>query len=171
MSDAKVRLKAALGRHTDIVWRVARRSGLSPEDADEVTQDAFLVLSRRLSDVPPKAERSFLIGTVWRMAADKRRAARPQGLNVVPDPPADEPAPDEQVALYRARAALEEALGSLSDDQRAVFVLIDMDDLSAPEAARALKLPVGTVASRLRAARSHFDAAIRRLHLRQREPK
>jgi len=170
MSADRDRLRDALERHMAVVWRVVRRAGLSPEDADEVTQDVFLVLSRRLGDVRPQAERSFLIGTAWRMAADRRRAGRAPSLAVLPDLPSADPGVDEQVALYRARGLLEEALASLSEQQRAVFVLVEMDELSAPEAAKALKLPVGTVASRLRVARGRFDAAVRRLHLREQGP-
>jgi RNA polymerase sigma-70 factor (ECF subfamily) len=105
-----------------------------------------------------------------RVAADRRRslAARPETELDAELPVADIP-PDELVALHRARALLDEALDCLSDDQRAVFVLVEMEELTGPETAAALDIPPGTVASRLRAARGAFDAAVRRLRLRGKE--
>jgi len=155
--------------HLRLVWRVLRRSGLAEPDADEAVQDAFWILERRFDDVPVRAEKSFLISTALRLAADRRRSAasRPE-VELEGDPPAQSLPPDELVALRRARRLLDVALDSLSAEQRAVFVLVEMEELTGPEVAEALAIPAGTVASRLRAARLAFDAAIRRLRLRVR---
>jgi len=145
-----------------------RRMGLSPPDADEAAQDVFWVLARRLDDVPVRAEKSFLVSTALRVASDRRRrlATRPEseldlGL------PSDDPPPEELVALHHARALLDEALDMLTPEQRAVFALVEMEEMSVPETATVLEIPIGTVASRLRKARQVFDAAIRRMRLRE----
>lgn len=163
------RLERAMRSHLRLVWRVLRRAGLGERDADEATQDVFWILCRRLDDVPVAAERSFLVSTALRVAADRRRslACRPE-VELGADVPARGLATDELVALRRARALLDEALGCLTDEQRAVFVLVEMEEMTAPEVASMLAIPPGTVASRLRAARHAFDAAIRRLRLRER---
>jgi len=57
-------------------------------------------------------------------------------------------------------------LSSLDEDQREVFVLCELEQLSAPEIASALEINVNTVYSRLRAARQDFDAALKRLRTR-----
>ncbi len=165
-SDAG-RLKRAMASHLRLVWRVLRRCGLSERDADEAAQDVFWVLHRRHDDVPAKAERSFLVSTAIKIAADRRRAlaARPE-TELQSDPPVRDMPTDEIVALRHARRLLDEALDCLSEEQRAVFVLVEMEELTAPETADLLDIPPGTVASRLKAARQAFDAAVRRLRLR-----
>lgn len=170
MGREPTRLEAAMDAHLRLVWCVLRRAGLGESDADEATQDVFMVLHRRLEEVPVRAERSFLIGTALRVASDRRRAqaARPQAP-LIHEPPGRGPGADELVALRRARVWLDEALATLSEEQRAVFVLTELEELTAREVAEILEIPLGTVASRLRTARQTFDAAVRRLHLRRRE--
>ena len=148
------------------------RSGLGEHDADEAAQDVFWILVRRLQDVPPPAEKSFLISTALRVASDRRRAlaSRPE---VESDTELAAPGlpPDELVELRRARRLLDEALDALAPEQRAVFVLVEMEEMTGPEAAEVLGIALGTVASRLRTARNRFNAAIRRLRLRERTKK
>jgi len=55
------------------------------------------------------------------------------------------------------------ALASLDDDKREIFVLARVEQMSAPEMANVLRIPLNTVYSRLRAARLAFDAEITRL--------
>lgn len=162
------RLARALKSHYQRVWRVLRRSGLEPRDADEAAQDVFCILSRRAADVPREAECSFLLGTAVRVAADRRRLRRrfPE-VELDPDTCVEESDLEELVALRQARGLLDEALASLSEEQRVVFVLSEMEQLTAPEVANALSIPVGTVASRLRTSRQVFDEAIRRIHSRE----
>jgi RNA polymerase sigma-70 factor, ECF subfamily len=164
----ETRLRQAMRAYLRLVWRVLRRSGLEERDADEAAQDVFFILARRLSDVPTQSEKAFLVGTAIRVAADKRRACRAnREVAIEGDLSSAATDVDELVALRRSRALLDEALGSLSDEQRAVFVLVEMDQLKSAEVGEALGIPLGTVASRLKTARQSFDAAIRRIHLRE----
>ena len=162
------RLRRSMRLHVPLVWRVLRRAGLAEQDADEAAQDVFWILLRRLQDVPSRAERSFLVSTALRVASDRRKAlaSRPEVDYQIELPSRDIP-PDELVALRRARSLLEEALDTLSPEQREVFVLVEMEEMSGPEAAEVLNIALGTVASRLRTARNRFNAAIRRLRLRE----
>jgi len=162
------RLERAMRQHLGLVWRLLRRLGLPPPDADEAAQDVFLVLARRGDDVPARAERAFLVGTALRVASDRRRQlASHAAVELTVEPASPHLLPDELLALRRARAALDEALDALTPEQRAVFVLVELEGWAAPEVARDLGLPLGTVASRLRKARELFDASVRRLHRRQ----
>jgi RNA polymerase sigma-70 factor (ECF subfamily) len=103
------------------------------------------------------------------VASDRRRAkARPREEELDPGMRARGVDPDELVALHRARALLDEALAGLSWDQRTVFVLVEMEEMTSPEVAETLGIPLGTVASRLRSARRSFDLAVQRLHARHR---
>jgi len=63
----------------------------------------------------------------------------------------------------RARALLDALLASMPLDLRTVFVLYELEELTMAEIARALDLPAGTVASRLRRAREAFEELSRRV--------
>src|SRR5512142_2066304 len=69
------RVRALVDAHFEFVWRSLRRLGLSSADADDATQEVFLVAIRRLDDIDPESERSFLYGTALRVAAVQRRSA------------------------------------------------------------------------------------------------
>jgi RNA polymerase sigma-70 factor (ECF subfamily) len=61
-------------------------------------------------------------------------------------------------------------LDAMKDEQRAVFVLYELEELTVPEIASLLEVPVGTATSRLRAAREEFEASLRRLRAREQFP-
>lgn len=169
MAPEAQRLQRAMRQHLGLVWRLLRRLGLPAQDADEAAQDVFLVLSRRGADVPVPAERAFLVGTALRIASDRRRQLASRAtVELTADPVSPELPPDELLALRRARETLDEALEALNPEQRAVFVLVELEGWAAPEVAAELAVPLGTVASRLRKAREVFDVAVRRLHRRER---
>ena len=64
--------------------------------------------------------------------------------------------PDENA--FRQRVA--EALGELPEEQRAVLLLIGVEDLSYQETARVLRVPIGTVMSRLSRGRERLRRSI-----------
>lgn len=159
------RIRAAVDRHLGLLWRVARRAGLGPEDAEDATQHAFFILSQRLNDVPPRAEVSFLVTTVLRLAADLRRLKwntcvdRGPELDDKMDPSL---LPDEEVDRRRALALLSAELQALDETERLPFILVEIEQLSRAEAAEILCVPEGTVASRLRKARASLEQAFER---------
>ena len=53
-------------------------------------------------------------------------------------------------------------------EQRAAFILFEIEDMTGPEVAEALAVPVGTAYSRLRAARQAFEAALERTEVDER---
>jgi RNA polymerase sigma-70 factor, ECF subfamily len=168
--DARsARLGALVDRHFDFVWRSARRLGLHAADADDVTQDVFIVAARRLDEVEPDRERSFLFGTLLRVAATRRRAdgRRREALIETADRHAGGLDPEQLSELVSARPLLQEILDGLPPPQHAVFVLYELEELSLPEIAEVLGVPIGTVSSRLRSARAAFRAAARRLQVRE----
>jgi len=78
------------------------------------------------------------------------------------------PHADELVERKRARALLDEALDSMEDDLRTVFVLFELEEMKTSEIADLLAIPVGTVASRLRRSRDEFQEIMKRLNARRR---
>jgi RNA polymerase sigma-70 factor (ECF subfamily) len=152
--------------HFDFVWRSLRRLGVARADADDAAQEVFLVLTRRLNDLEQDRERAFLFATSLRVASTRRRSARrkPEAtLDEFEELPAMGLDPEELAELSNARALLQDILNEMDLEFRSVFVLAELEELSAPEIADLLDIPLGTVSSRLRAARETFRGAVRRL--------
>jgi RNA polymerase sigma-70 factor, ECF subfamily len=156
--DPTTDFSALVRAEIDFVWRQLRRLGLSPADADDATQQVFLVASRRREELVPGKERSFLYGTAVRVAANVRRSL--QRRREVDEPGSeaalDAPLPDEVLERRRARALLDELLAQLPDELARVLVLTEVEQLTMAAIAELEGIPAGTVASRLRRARAAF---------------
>jgi RNA polymerase sigma-70 factor, ECF subfamily len=165
------RLRAVVGNHLGLVWRVLRRTGLTPSDAEDASQDVFWVLAQRFDDVPERAQRSFLVSTALRVASDRKQSKWHRSVCAGLDVEArasDAPLPDEAVDIRRAGALLDEALATLGEVERSVFVLAELEQLTRAEVAEVLGIPEGTVASRLKRARDSLETAVCRLRSRSR---
>jgi RNA polymerase sigma-70 factor (ECF subfamily) len=146
--------------HVDFAWRVARRLGLAPADAEDVAQRAILIASQRVESVTAGSERAFVFRTVANLVSKVFRARRrkPEEPEEAAGEPVDlEHDPETLLEQRRARETLDAILAALSDDLRAAFVLFEIEGLTQPEIAQALGIPTGTVASRLRRAREEFQ--------------
>lgn len=153
----------------DSVRRTVRALGVSDDAIDDVTQDVFLVVHRRLPDFDHRAPvRAWVFGIARNLARKHReRLGRARTrLQVVHGGPPE--APDETVSRRQAAQIVERFLDSLDDDKRAVFVLCEVDGLSAPEVAHALGVKLNTVYSRLRAARQRFARVVARAEAQRR---
>lgn len=154
----------------EFVWRSLLHLGVPEAAVDDALQDVFVVVHRRLEEFDPtRSLRSWLWGIARRVARDHRRsAARVQRRLSVVRRPEPAPSPEDLAARREASALVETFLGGLSDDQRDVFVLAELEELTAPEIASALGVKVNTVYSRLRAARLSFTRAVQRFRARGR---
>jgi RNA polymerase sigma-70 factor, ECF subfamily len=160
------RIAALVANHHGLVWRSLRRLGVSEADADDASQQVFLVAHRRLADIAPGSERSFLLQTVLRVAADfrrtreRRREDDGRDLPILIDTAAD---PEELLDRRGARVLLDRALEAMSLELRTVFVLFEIEELTMAEIAHVVGIPAGTVASRLRRAREVFREIVSRI--------
>lgn len=167
LEDRRARLSRMFALHHALVWRTLRRYGLDAQAAADVGQQAFLVAIERVDAIWEGRERAFLIGTALRLAASARRKAARVQLEAHMDQLAPEPHAESQA---RTLELLDAVLAQLDAALVEVFVLYDIEGLTAPEISEALAIPVGTVASRLRRARESFRAVARRFELQwQRE--
>jgi RNA polymerase sigma-70 factor, ECF subfamily len=163
-----VRLKWAVAQHSRFVWRTLVRWGVREADAEDAAQEVFLVLARRLPEVSVSSERGFLFRTAVGVASTRRRSDKRRAelfdapLDGVP---VSTPGPELLVGRLRLRRLLQRALDELGTDQREVFILVELEGMTAPEVARLLQVPLGTVASRLGRGRRAFLEAIERLKL------
>jgi RNA polymerase sigma-70 factor (ECF subfamily) len=150
--------------YLDPVWRTLRGLGVPPATADDAAQEVFVIALQRLPTIVMGSERSFLLGTAVRVAANHRRKlARSRvisGAAEIAEPPDPAPGPEELAALGEQRAILESVLSQMPDELRAVFVLFELEGLSSAEIGQILGIPTGTVASRLRRARADFHARV-----------
>ena len=156
------RVEAFVRHYYAFTWRVLRRYGLAPADADDAAQKVFLIVVDRLEDIQAGSERAFLFRTARHVASKAHRSVRrrPDAAGHAidaADATDDLPTPDDLLDRRRARDLLDRILGELSEDFRAVLVLFEIEDMPAPEIAEALDIPVGTVASRLRRARAEVE--------------
>ena len=171
MSEAPVPdLAGVYEAHFRYVWRCLRSLGVRDAHLDDALQDVFLVVQRRLPDFDGGAElRTWLYAIALRIARKYRDRARrePASLEAAREHTPELPAaPDANgaAALAHERLALARlALSALDDEKREVFVLARIEEMSAPEIASVVGVPINTVYSRLRAARLAFDAEITRL--------
>lgn len=156
------RLTAIVREHHAFVWRLLVRLGVPSANADDATQQVFVVAMRRLSEIAEGSEKSFLFGTALRVASDERRSAKNREL--LGDPPEDAdlaPSPEENAEAGRRRRILQQALLGMPLELRTVFVLFELEQMTKSEVASLLNLPVGTAVSRLRRAREMFREALR----------
>ena len=156
--------------HFRYVWRCLRSLGVHDSLLEDALQDVFVVVQRKLSSFDGQAElRTWLYAIALRIARKYRDRARraPASLEAARehDPElAATPEADADSAVDHDRLSLaRRALAALDDAKREVFVLARVEQMSAPEIAQVLGLPLNTVYSRLRAARIAFDAEISRL--------
>jgi RNA polymerase sigma-70 factor (ECF subfamily) len=153
-------------RYADVVYAFLRRMLGDDATAEDALQDTFLRIARSLPSfrVDGPAALSTWILTIARRAAFTPR--RPPPSVPLREPAAVGPAPVELAAVRRR---LEDALGALSPEQREVFVLRELSQLSYDEIAAAVGVDVGTVRSRLHRARAALQASLADLLDRQRE--
>jgi len=165
----KDRLRAMVEEHFDFIWRALTRMGIPAAEVADGAQQVFLVASRRLPSIAEGSERSFLLGTALRVASDVRRTLGRRREVLVDEgdeghePASAVPLPDELAHQKRLRALLDGVLAAMPEDLRVVFVLFELEEMSSPEIAALLEIPVGTAASRLRRAREAFDRLVARI--------
>jgi RNA polymerase sigma-70 factor (ECF subfamily) len=170
--DVGDRVRDVIERHYDFVWRTLQYLGMSEANAEDGAQQVMCVLARRIVEIEPGAETSFLFSTAVRVAAENRRNARrrPPAFDVVDVEAlvAEAPSADELVDRRRAREVLGKVLEAIPEDLRIVFVLFEIEELTSPTIAEMIGVPLGTVASRQRRAREEFQAIVSRMRAAER---
>jgi len=157
------------------VWRSARRLGTPEPNLDDVVQEIFMVAFRRGDEFEGRSSvKTWLYGIVFNVVrAHRRDLARRHPQMLAGDRRVDTDllvdvadGPHEQLSKSEAARIVDGFLDGLDDDRRAVFVLAEMEQLTAPEIAAIVGAPLNTVYSRLRLARIDFEKAITRYRAR-----
>ncbi|MDH5491168.1 MAG: sigma-70 family RNA polymerase sigma factor [Myxococcales bacterium] len=159
--------------HADFVWITLRRMGIAESDRPDLLQEVFVVVHRRLPSYEPDSKiTSWLYGICRRVSAAHRRRAHVRREQIVEEPARGLPetnTPEQDVIRSDARAQLQLLLDSLDADKRVVFLMFELEGRSCQEIAELQGVPVGTVYSRLHAARKAFEQAVGRLRARRNE--
>ncbi|MFO0806934.1 MAG: RNA polymerase sigma factor [Gemmataceae bacterium] len=141
-------------RHGSVVLSVCRRVTGHVQDAEDAFQAAFMVLARRAGHIAkPELLGNWLYGVAYRTALEARNARRrvkEQPAVSAMREPAAAPEPDDTAEL---RSVIDEELAKLPEKYRAAVVLCDLEGLGRKEAAGRLRVPEGTLSSRLAHAR------------------
>jgi RNA polymerase sigma-70 factor, ECF subfamily len=157
--DRNERLRRLVDQHIDFVARVLRNAGTPESEIDDDLQRTFIIAAKRLDDIRRGAEKSFLLQIALRVAAHARRTVARRREVASDEPPelVELIATPEQLTDQReSRLLLDRILDLLDPDLRTVFVLHEFEEMNMSEIAAVLKIPRGTVASRLRRARLEF---------------
>lgn len=121
------------------------------------------MVHRKWSSFEGPSVRAWIYGICLRKASDHRRLAhkkheRPS--ETLPEPEARADSAEQSFEHRRALDRLDRALADLDDDQRAAFVLYEIEGLSLKEVASACDCPLQTVYSRLAVARQRLERAL-----------
>jgi RNA polymerase sigma-70 factor (ECF subfamily) len=144
--------------HFRQVWRLLRRLGVREANLDDAVQDVFLVVHRRRDDFDgSRSARGWVYGIALKVASEhRRRHSRLAEENLVPILTEPRSGPEEQSAARQRVALLHSILTELSDEQRAVFVLAELEQFRITEIAELLGININTAYARHRAARKLF---------------
>ena len=167
--------------HADFVYLSLQRFGVRPADLEDLLQEVFIVVHRRLGTFDGSSKmRTWLFGICMRVAAGHRRRAfhryeqqasrssdEQDAIGLLQSAAADTASPEEAAMAAQQRARLLAILDAMDLEPRGLFVMFELDEVPCEEIAELLGVPIGTVYSRLHAARKAFQAATQRVLARE----
>ena len=153
-------IQQAYDAHAPSLFRVLRRLGVPDAQVEDAVQDTFVVACRRHAAFEARSSyKTWLYGIARRVARDYRRQrARRYSEDPEIEGLSGGTNPETQTDAARAARLLDAGLGRLSEPLREVFVLAEIEQLTAPEIAEVVQVPLNTVYSRLRVARERLGA-------------
>lgn len=156
----------------DEVARWVRAMGGPEADREDLVQDVFLVVYRRLPDFDGKNVAGWLYQIARRRVRDFRRLFWVKHLFGPSIPLSDSlskpgPNPADLLETKEKGQQLEGILRSLNPDQRAAFVLFEIEGYSGEEIARLQAVPLNTVWARIHKARKKLQVLITKLEKRE----
>jgi RNA polymerase sigma-70 factor (ECF subfamily) len=160
-------LHTLVHEQTPFVWRVLRHLGVPESQLDDLSQEVFMVLVENPSAFKARSSlRTFLYGVCRNIARSsrRRRTARRETEFEPSAQGSSEPTQERALWLKESRARLVEVMAELNEEQRMIFVLYEIEEVSMEESASALKAPLRTCYSRLEVARKQVLARFRRKH-------
>jgi RNA polymerase sigma-70 factor (ECF subfamily) len=165
--------------HSRRIYNLCYRFTSSPDDAQDLTQDVFIKVYRTLGtyDVDKGAFTTWLTTLTRNLLVDHFRRRRQDRLTDSIDAGLREeedslslsdrledqaPNPDDRLASKETQKMVQQALAHLSPDLREAVILRDLQDLDYKEIAQVLRVPEGTVKSRINRGRMELARLLSR---------
>lgn len=162
--------------HFDFVFRNLRRLGVPSAQLDDALQDVFLVALKHIDKYTDGSHgKAWLFAIALRVARNYRRshARKLAGLAPLRESGlyerASDPDPFEHSVKAQAAQLLHAFLDGIDEDKRSVFIMTELEQMSAPEISAALDVNLNTVYARIRAARRDFARVVDALSTKERE--
>ena len=150
--EPAARLARLIRKQFAFVWRLLRRIGVTESEADAAAQEVFTAAGRRIGDIRPGSERSFLLSTTLHVAARTRRNREEHAAPLADNALALEDLDEQQ----QAREVLGALLEQMPLELRLVFVLREIEQFEHGEIADIVGIPASTVVTRLNEAQEDF---------------
>jgi RNA polymerase sigma-70 factor (ECF subfamily) len=152
--------------HFAFVWRAVAYRGVPQSAMDDVVQEVFLVVHRKLDEFEGRSTlRTWLSAIVRNVVADhlrKRGNQRTGQENIDEQPLRSAHDPGRALEQRDDVALCEQLLSAMNDVQREVFVLYELQQLTTREIAELTDTNENTVHTRLKAARKLFQSGLQR---------
>jgi RNA polymerase sigma-70 factor (ECF subfamily) len=156
-------LRSLYLEHGGFLWRSLQRLGVRESDLEDVLQEVLMVVHRRAASFDPRRSKvtTWLFGICLRVARGHTRRAyfRREKLDGQALDGTHERTPETDLEQRELQRRLQRVLDGMSLEKRATFVLFELEGLPCEQIAELMGVPLGTVHSRIHAARAHFKAA------------
>jgi RNA polymerase sigma-70 factor (ECF subfamily) len=149
--------EARLRECSPLAFRIAYGVLRHRQDAEDVAQDAFARAYSRFAQLRDRERfRAWLVRMTWRLAIDRRRGDRRRMLREQALQRSNQATPEGAASDEERATRLWTAIDELSPKLRLVIILAGIEGYDTDEVSRLLRLPVGTVKSRLFIARKQL---------------
>ena len=157
---------AIMEKYQNLVFGMAYNILSDYQDAEDAAQDTFVKAYKSISSFKGQSAFTTWLYVICKNSCNdilRKRQKHSQVMSIDSDDSddspireikSDKPTPEEQAELNETQKIVREAINSLKNEYKEVLVLSDMQQLSYDEVSAILKIPVGTVKSRLNRARN-----------------
>lgn len=164
MAEHRIDAGALYTAHIGFVTAFLLRRGTPRDDVADVAQEVFLIAHRKGGFVQGTAKATSWLGAIavrvasdMRKKRDRHRGREPSDTGAVAHARATNPSPRDKTQAKEQLKRVRRALRGLPASKRAVFTMFEIEGRTCREIAEVLRLPVGTVYSRLHDARALFE--------------
>lgn len=171
--DEEAAFTALVHRQSRFVFRVVYAVLLNAHDAEDAVQEIFLKLYKNGAWRDAKNEQAFLARVAWRVALDRRRAENPRETAADPDSLSEaesrQNGPEQALVDANQHAVVHAMIDALPEELRLPLVLSASEELNSREIGAILRIPEGTVRTRLQRARQLLRERLANLNSRKQE--
>ncbi len=137
-------------RYERPVYHLALRTMKNPEEARDVTQEAFFKAYRSLRTFRPEAKfKTWMLSIAYHACCDRLARIKRYSGEPLPERADSAPSPEQQAITRDEAARLRAAIGALPEKYRTVITLYHLQDRQYDEIAKVLDMPIGTVKTHL----------------------